>query len=97
MDGMPKMQAGESVDIPVQVMALTDRDGRTTPIWFRLEAPDHQGLRYHIRKTISRSEKNYVGIREKQFICIVQTGEFEHTIELRCNTETQRWRIVQLL
>ena len=97
MDGMPKMQAGESVDIPVQVMALTDRDGRTTPIWFRLEAPDHQVLRYHIRKTISRSEKNYVGIREKQFVCRIPIDDMMRTVELRWNLESQRWRVAQLL
>lgn len=32
------METGLCMDIPIQVMALTDRDGRITPYWIRLES-----------------------------------------------------------
>ena len=39
------MQAGILIDgpvnIPVQMMTLIDRDGRMTPLWFRLEMENH--------------------------------------------------------
>lgn len=88
---------GEYIDIPVQMMALTDRDGRITPRWFRLETKQHEVKTFQVEKTVSRGEKNYVGIHEKQFICLVRMGELLRTVELRCNTENQRWRITQLL
>ena len=29
-------------NIPIQMMTLTDRDGRMTPLWFRLETEEHE-------------------------------------------------------
>lgn len=34
-------------NIPIQMMALTDRDGRMTPLWFRLETEEQIG-RAHV-------------------------------------------------
>ena len=99
MDGHQTLHSGECVNIPIQVMALTDRDGRITPCWFRLEGEDHQIQTIRVEKTVCRSDKNFTGILEKQFICLVNTNEegYSRSVELRYNLETQRWRIVQLL
>ena len=51
------------VNLPIQMMSLTDRDGRITPQWFRLETEDHEVRMYRVIQVISRDEKKYVGIR----------------------------------
>lgn len=91
------METGLCMDIPIRVMALTDRDGRITPYWIRLESPDHQIHTYRIHDIVSRGEKNYVGIREKQFVCHIQVDDLMQAVELRCNMESQQWRVAQLL
>ena len=84
-------------NIPIQMMSLTERDGRITPQWFRLETEEHEIRLYRIEQVVSRDEKMYVGIREKQFICKIKMGDMRKTLEVRYNVETQRWRIFQFL
>ena len=54
------------VNIPIQLLSITDRDGKITPLWFRLETEEHEIRKFRIEDVISRSEKNYVGIKEKR-------------------------------
>ncbi len=49
-------------NIPIQMMSLTERDGRITPQWFRLETEEHEIRLYRIEQVVSRDEKRYVGI-----------------------------------
>lgn len=99
MEEMP--HEGRSVNaqtnIPVQMMSLTDRDGKMTPLWFRLETEDHEVRLCRIEQVVSRDEKKYVGVREKQFICKIRLGNFCKTLEMRYSVETQKWRIFQFL
>ena len=85
------------VNIPIQMVSLTDRDGRITPLWFRLETQDHQVRMYRIEQIVSRDEKKYVGVREKQFVCKITLGKSTKTLEMRYSVETQKWRIFQFL
>lgn len=32
----------EQVNIPIQLLSITDRDGKITPLWFRLETEEHE-------------------------------------------------------
>ena len=85
------------VNIPVQMMAVTDRDGKITPLWFRFEAEDKNIEKVMVEKTISRDESVCVGVREKRFICSgVGNGE-RRLVELRFHVENQKWRIFQFL
>ncbi len=83
-------------NIPIQAFCMTDRDGRMTPLWFRLEV-DHKIQSYHIEQIVSRDEKNYVGIKEKQFVCTFHDESVKKTIEIRYSVDTQKWRIFQFL
>ena len=85
------------INIPIQMMAVTDRNGRVTPIWFRFETADHQIEKVVIEKVLSRDESNRVGIREKRFICLAAVGEEGRLLELRYHVENQSWRIFQFL
>ena len=87
----------EQVNIPIQLLSITDRDGRITPLWFRLETEEHEIKKFRIRDIISRGEKNYVGIKEKQFVCRIEQEGMTKTLEMRYNTVTQKWRIFQFL
>ena len=53
-----RVQAGTLIDgptnIPIQMMSLTDRDGRITPQWFRLETENHEILMCRIEQVVSR-------------------------------------------
>ena len=84
-------------NIPNQMMTLTDRDGRMTPLWFRLETEEHEVRTCRIEQVVSRDEKKYVGVREKQFICKTRLGKACKTLEMRYSVETQKWRIFQFL
>lgn len=87
----------ETVNIPVQLLSVTDRDGRITPLWFRLETEEHEIKKFRIEDIISRGEKNYVGIREIQFVCRISLDGMSRALEMRYNTKTQKWRIFQFL
>ncbi|MDE5937693.1 MAG: hypothetical protein K2H37_01250 [Lachnospiraceae bacterium] len=89
--------ADGQANIPIQMMTLTDRDGRMTPLWFRLETEDHEVKQCRIEQVVSRDEKKYVGVREKQFVCKIRLGEVCKTLEMRYSVETQKWRIFQFL
>lgn len=84
-------------NIPIQMMTLTDRDGRMTPLWFRLETEEHEVKLCRIEQVVSRDEKKYVGVREKQFVCKIRFGEVCKTLEMRYSVESQKWRIFQFL
>ena len=85
------------IQIPIQMMSITDRDGRLTPIWFKFETEEHFVEKIMIEKTISRDESNKVGIREKRFICSAIFGEQRRLLEIRYRIESQQWRIFQFL
>ncbi len=85
------------INIPIQMMSLTDRDGRMTPQWFRLETENHEIHMCRIEQVVSRGEKKCVGVREKQFICKIRMGEVCKTLEMRYSVESQKWRIFQFL
>ena len=50
-----------------------------------------------IQKVISRDEKNYVEIRERQFICAARISDQERIMEIRYNVGSQKWKIFQFL
>ena len=85
------------VNIPVQMLAVTDRDGKVTPLWFRLETEEHHIEKITIEKIISRDENYSVGVREKKFICSAIIGRERKLMELRYHIENQKWRIFQFL
>lgn len=93
------MKMGElcPVNIPIQMIAVTDRDGRVTPMWFRFETEEHCIEKVEIEKTISRDESYSVGVREKRFICSVIICGERRLLELRYHVENQKWRIFQFL
>lgn len=85
------------VNIPVQMFCAVDRTGVMTPIQFRYELASHQVELVKIEKTLSRDEKNYVGIREKQYICSAVLHGERKLLEFRYDVASQRWRIFQFL
>lgn len=100
MEGRTKQcRAGElsPVNIPIQMICGIDTTGKITPIRFRFQTAEDMIETVTIEKVISRDEKNYVGIREKQFICAVQMGDIQRIIEIRYNVESQKWKIFQFL
>lgn len=94
-----KLHMGESVpvNIPIQMLLVSDTTGNITPIRFRFQTDESLIETIDIQKVVSRDEKNYVGIREKQFVCIACISNTQHILELRLNLESQKWRIFQFL
>lgn len=92
-------QMGEltPVNIPVQMILASDTTGSITPIRFRFQTEEDLIETIQIQKVVSRDEKNYVGIRERRFICAAQIGNVQRILELRLNLESQKWRIFQFL
>lgn len=92
-----KMGNPDIVNIPIQMLSLGDTNGRITPIRFRFQTGETMIETVMIEKTVSRDEVNYVGIREKQFICTAVINHERHIMEIRYNVGTQKWRIFQFL
>ena len=92
-------QMGElcPVNIPIQMICAVDTSGRISPMRFRFETQEHSLETVNIDGIISRGEKNYVGIREQQFICRARVGNMAKTLEIRMNVDSQKWRIFQFL
>ena len=85
------------INVPIQVFCLIDTNGRLNPLRFRYENKEHQIETAFIEEIISRDEKHYVGIREKQFICVVMMGDVSRTAEIRYHVDSQKWRIFLFL
>lgn len=85
------------VNIPIQMLLVLDTTGSITPIRFRFQTDEDMIETINIQKVVSRDEKNYVGIREQQFICVAQISNVQRILELRLNLESQKWRIFQFL
>lgn len=96
-DNTTKMGELCPVNIPIQMLVVTDRDGKLTPIWFRFETGEHNIEKVEIEKIISRAECHHVGIREKKFICSAIIEGERRLLELRYHVENQKWRIFQFL
>ena len=84
-------------NIPIQMLAITDRNGKLTPLWFRFETKEHRIEKIAIEKTISRDESHCAGIREKKFICSAIFGVERRLMEIRYHIESQKWRIFRFL
>lgn len=93
------MNMGEAkvVNVPIQMMTVTDTCGRMTPIRFRFEAEDHHIETVVIEKTECREERYYAGVREKRFICTAVINDMKRVMELRYHVGNQQWRIFQFL
>ncbi|MDE6893316.1 MAG: hypothetical protein K2P50_16120 [Lachnospiraceae bacterium] len=92
-----RMGAPSPVNIPIQMICGMDTTGSITPIRFRFQTNEDIIETIHVEKTVSRDEKNYVGIREKQFICTASVSGIQRIMEIRYNVESQKWRIFQFL
>ena len=40
------------VNIPIQLLSITDRDGKITPVWFRVETEEHEVKKFRIEDII---------------------------------------------
>lgn len=74
-NGQKKMGELSPVNIPIQMLSLRDTMGRITPIRFRFQMAEDTVETMEVQKVISHDEKNYVGIREKQFICSAKVSD----------------------
>jgi len=96
-NGQKKTGELSPVNIPIQMLSLGDTTGRITPIRFRFQTAEDAIETIEVRKVISRDEKNYVGIREKRFICSAQVAGRERIMEIRYNVASQKWTVFQFL
>lgn len=92
-----KMGAVKVLDIPIQMFCDIDFAGKITPVLFRYRNSSEQIEKVSVSEVLDRNERNYNGIREKQYICNVRLGDIKKIIELRFDIDKQRWRIFQIL
>ena len=92
-----KMGMAYPVNIPIQVFYETDILGKVTPFLFKFRCEDQSVERVPVLEILARSDRNYAGVREKQFVCSTQMGDRKRAVELRMNVDDQRWRIYQFL
>ena len=87
------------VDIPIEMMAYTDTDGEMTPRRLRYEREGGEKviISFSLEDTIARADYNYVGIKEKQYICSTVVDGIRTTLEIRYRVADQTWRIHRFL
>lgn len=87
------------VDIPIEMMAYTDTDGEMTPRHLRYEKEGGEKIIISFARedTIARADYNYVGIKEKQYICSTVVDGHRTTLEIRYRVADQTWRIHRFL
>lgn len=87
------------VDIPVEMMVYVDTDGEMTPRHLRYEREGGEKVLISFARddTIARSDYNYVGIKEKQYICSTVVDGIRTTLEIRYRVADQKWRIHRFL
>ena len=97
--GAQKMGEVISVDIPVEMMVYVDTDGEMTPRRLRYEREGGEKIiiSFAPEDTIARSDCNYVGIKEKKYICSTVTNGVRTTLEIRYRVADQTWRIHRFL
>lgn len=67
----------EAVNIPIQLLSVTNRDGRITPLWFRLETEEHGIEKFRIEDIISRGGKELCRNKRKAVCMQDQAGRNE--------------------
>lgn len=87
------------VDIPVEMMVYADTDGEMTPRRLRYEREGGEKIiiSFAPDDTVARGECNYVGIKEKKYICSTVVDGIRTTLEIRYRLADQKWRIHRFL
>ena len=87
------------VDIPIEMMVYVDTDGEMTPRRLRYEREGGQKITISFapEDTVARSDCNYVGIKEKKYICTALVDGIRTTLEIRYRVADQTWRIYRFL
>ena len=85
------------VNIPVQMFCAMDTTGRISPLRFRYETKEHAVETVQVERIIERGDRNFVGLREKQYICAVRMFGRQRIVEFRYNMDSQKWRVSRIL
>ena len=87
------------VDIPVEMMLYVDNAVQMTPRRLRYEREGGERIiiSFAPEDTIARSDCNYVGIKEKKYICSTVADGIRTTLEIRYRVADQTWRIYRFL
>ena len=97
--GTQKMGDIVPVDIPIEMMVYVDTDGEMTPRRLRYEREGGQKITISFapEDTVARGDCNYVGIKEKKYICSTVVDGIRTTLEIRYRVADQTWRIYRFL
>jgi len=97
--GTRKMGDIFPVDIPVEMLVYADTDGEMSPRRLRYEREGGEKiiLSFALEDTVARGECNYVGIKEKKYICSTIEDGIRTTLEIRYRLADQTWRIHRFL
>ncbi len=97
--GTQKMGDIVPVDIPIEMMVYVDTDGEMTPRRLRYEREGGQKITISFapEDTVARGDCNYVGIKEKKYICSTVVEGIRTTLEIRYRVADQTWRIYRFL
>ena len=97
--GTRKMGDIIPVDIPIEMMVYVDTDGEMTPRRLRYEKEGGEKviISFAPEDTVARSDCNYVGIKEKKYVCSTIENGIRTTLEIRYRVADQTWRIYRFL
>ncbi len=83
------------INLPIQVIAYVDAQGRLKPLRFRYEDRLSQFHTAYVREVTTRKEITFVGVEAQTFVCRVQEDGLERVYELKYAFRQHRWTILR--
>ena len=87
----------DTLNKPVEMIALCSPEGSLSPARFRLSAEDGELLTVRIRRICKAEEIPYMGIETFRFVCTAVMEGQERAFELRYSVRDHRWVLWRFL
>lgn len=81
-------------NMPVDVIATFNVQGKIKPNYIRLEDEDHALQTYKIEEILFSREEKYSGIPVLLFCCNIKRGECLQKINIKYHIKTHQWVLV---
>lgn len=83
------------MNMPIDVVATFNIEGKLKPNYIRLEDESHTLHTYPIKNIEFSKDENYAGISSILFVCYIIVDDIKKQIKLRYVIETHKWMYLE--